>query len=406
MSYSDDDEEFISADEDNLDESDDERSKKNIKIKCDPKDTTIHSDVIDHIEQKNKTKHTEARSSHLKGPNTISDSSTRAKISLDGLEDISAEHADTSNVDDDENGSERDREKNLKLARKFSAEILKASSPHPVKGTPPIQIIKPTVRNRDTCEDSKLGLPPAPPPTPALSSSYSNSDDPPPSQFSWRVVPKSKQCQPKTTIINESQPSEAMPSKVSNPQPSSQSQKVEKPRNLVTTNSSKHEESSRTSPVTAFEDSLRLGETKDNKQDSIDMAKDNDVDDERPIKLMDTQPKARFALDRLSESVSQSRTQNIFEKVVDDIKRVSLKTDQGEILAPPSMASITELGSTLGGWGWSGASKLIASASQVTSQVGSVLDTVVNVAQQTIQEPDRVTTTEAVRPAGRKDKDD
>lgn len=92
---------------------------------------------------------------------------------------------------------------------------------------------------------------------------------------------------------------------------------------------------------------------------------------------------ARLTLDKLSEKLSQS-DKNLFAKVAEDLKKVSIKpkpegsTDPAKE-AGSSIPSISDLGSALGGWNWNSASRLLASASQVTSQVGSVIDSVIRV---------------------------
>lgn len=216
--------------------------------------------------------------------------------------------------DEEEALAERIRERNLRIARKFSAEIaksVKASSPIPVKSSGHMNV-KQTDNQLESSEvDPKLSLPPAPPPTPALSSSFSNAEDPS-SQFGWRM-PKSK--------------------------------------GLVKPN-------------------------------------------EKPDKnTATTGAQARLALDRLSELTCHTDSRNLFERVADDLKRVTIGSNessensevQGQI--GTSIQSIAELGNTISSWGFSGASKLLASASQVTSQVGTVFDSVGKLAQQTIQSP-------------------
>lgn len=215
--------------------------------------------------------------------------------------------------EDEESLAERIRERNLKIARKFSAEIAKnnkASIPIPVKSPAPVGFKVSDIEYPSTPEpDSKSGLPPAPPPTPASSSSFSNLDEQQSSeiknQYGWRILQSHK-------VIPTSQP-------------------------------------------------------------------------DTPTRIVDPKgEQARLALDRLSEKLSQS-DKNLFERVAADIKKVSIKSDDPPVPdAPPIssvLPSISDLGSTFGGWGWSGATKLLSSASQVTSHVGSVFDSVVNVSQ-------------------------
>lgn len=216
---------------------------------------------------------------------------------------------DNDDDDDDEALAERIRERNLKIARKFSAEIarnLKVSAPIPVKTSSLACDIE---QNEDTPRCKASMLPPAPPSTPALSSSYTNLNDQntagtsPPlnTQYGWRIPSKS---------ITQQSSGASTPS--------------------------------------------------------------------RSVKAED---QARQALDKLSEKLSQT-DKYVFERVVADIKKVSIKDEEVPTTSDLASAlpSITDLGSTLGGWGWSGATKLLSSASQVTSQVGSVLDSVVGAA--------------------------
>jgi hypothetical protein len=221
------------------------------------------------------------------------------------------------NEDDEEALAERIRERNLKIARKFSAEIarsLKASAPIPVKT--PNSSAREFPEIPDLTDGKSSAQPPAPPSTPALSSSFNNCSDPTiqttagtlPSlstQFGWRIPPK-----------NATQQSSSGSS--------------------------------------------------------------------TPSKNTKTDDQARHVLDRLSERLSQT-DKNLFERVAADIKKVSIKDKEVPATVtttdlPSALTSITDLGNTLSGWGWSGATKLLSSASQVTSQVGSVLDSVVGVA--------------------------
>lgn len=100
---------------------------------------------------------------------------------------------------------------------------------------------------------------------------------------------------------------------------------------------------------------------------------------------------ARFALDKLSEKLS-NQERSLFEMVAEDIKKVAIRA--GETLAPvnneepgtssgtatsdENLPSLVDLGSTIGSWGWSNASKLLNSASKVTSQVTSQVSSQVN----------------------------
>lgn len=263
---------------------------------------------------------------------------------------------------------------------------------------------------------SKIALPPAPPPTPALSSSYSNSEDPPASQFGWRI--KSKQSQQKIQQ-QQLQQAKTLERKLEEaclePVTSDGCLKFKvSPVTIPKISPVINEEKSKREVVDYVVDRIRKNEHKIEKKDQkvqqqevmkveqqleVDRVKTRKEEPlqssnaiKPPNKITERKLQATSVLDRLSESVDQSqKNQNIFDMVVGDIKRVSIRDQDGTSVSPPIPISITDLGSTLGDWGWSGASKLIASASQVTnqvtSQVGSVLDSVVNVAQQTIQQP-------------------
>lgn len=103
----------------------------------------------------------------------------------------------------------------------------------------------------------------------------------------------------------------------------------------------------------------------------------------------------RQALDRLAEKLCSADDKNLFEQVAEDVKKVSISAnttnrDNQPTDVPdfslPTMSELGSLGGAIGGWGWNGATKLLASATQVTSQVGSVLDSVVQ-ASQNLQNP-------------------
>lgn len=222
-------------------------------------------------------------------------------------------------VDDDEEAlAERIRERNLRIARKFSAEIaksVKASAPIPVKGATPSDL---KINDLDQDSNCKSSLPPAPPPTPALSSSFNSSIE----------IPSG----PSSTPTSTSQYSWRVPNQPSTVRPQQADAKPNEPKSDQT----------------------------------------------------------RMALDRLSESLSQS-DKNLFEKVAADLKKVSIRpktetSEGGEGVATSSGVSIpliSDLGSTLGGWSWNSATKLLTSASQVTSHVGTVIDSV----SQHLQQP-------------------
>lgn len=234
------------------------------------------------------------------GASSKKDSDPRSE----GTENEASQNTNDDGDDDEQEAlAERIRERNLRIARKFSAELAKS-----VKSSAPIPVITSVDTKTSNSESSNIPganskLPPAPPPTPALSSSLNAEDQSEPStQFAWRV-----------------------PAKIS---------------------------------------------TRDERSSSIN--KDD--------------PMPRLALDRLSDTLSQTE-KSIFEQVAEDLKKVAIKTSdtsafsnaEGSLTdtALSAISSISDLGNTLGGWGWSGASKLISSASQVTSQVGSVIDSVV-----------------------------
>lgn len=230
--------------------------------------------------------------------------------SLSDIEKLDSEQQ-ASNEEDEGVLAERIRERNIKIARKFSAELaksVKASAPIPVKTELPIGFKVDDIDYPDIPgSDQKVRQPMAPPPTPALSSSFSAEESLSPnqessgSQYGWRVPIK--------------------------------------PR----------------------------------------------------VKQTDTPPKecdidqARAALDRLSDQYTDT-DKSLFQKVADDLKKVSIKSEDPSNVQNPTQAtpgpsalpSLSSLGQTFGGWNWNSASRILASASEVTSQVSSVLDSVVN----------------------------
>jgi len=306
MSLSDDDEDFLSADEDCsdvviLDKSSRGNPDKPIVESCDDYSKVERNDEPD----PSKIEAEYELESHVKGH--------RGEEPLDS--DRIDKGADVSRIDnteedDDEALAERIRERNLKLARKFSAEIaknVKTSAPIPVRETPSVDfkisdIEYPSIPDADI----KSCPPPAPPPTPALSSSF-NSDETtspisnPSTQYGWRIPVKPK---PEPAISGE-----------------------------------------KSSPKSE---------------------------------------RARLALDRLAEKLSQP-DKNIFEKVAQDIKKVSIKTSDPPISACGSggIPLIPDLGGALGRWNWNSASKFLASAAQVTSDalVGTAPDPTVKFSQ-------------------------
>lgn len=325
MSHSDEEEDFHSADEAGFDEEErldiveqaqgpkqgvrDDANREYVNQRCE--DKVIKRELSKRpLEQRslfnNDPAEGSAAISRASSTRTAPNDSQNTGPSTEPVEsDLSQEDED----DDEEALVERIRERNLKIARKFSAEIarnLKASAPIPVKTS--------NSTSHEFSEisdplDSKSSIQPrAPPSTPALSSSFNNLTDPTAptagtsplnTQYSWRIPPK-----------------------IASQQSSSGSN--------------------------------------------------------TPSKNVKADEQARQVLDRLSERLTQT-DKNLFERVAADIKKVSLKKEETPATTdlPSALASITDLGSTLGGWGWSGATKILSSASQVTSQVSSVLDTVV-----------------------------
>lgn len=223
------------------------------------------------------------------------DFSDRPELSPESLKDDQAKGIDD---DDEQMLAERIRDRNLKLARKFSAEIaksVKATAPIAVKGALSTNPKNDDIEYPNIPEaDIHSNPPPAPPPTPALSSSLS-SEEPGISgtQYGWRLPVKNR-------------------------------------------------------PSCSDQPHMKSEQT-------------------------------RQALDRLSEQVSQS-DKNLFTKVAEDLKKVSIKSGESSSALFSSdsstIPSMSDLGGSFSGWNWSNATKLLASASQVTSQVSSVLDTV------------------------------
>lgn len=297
MSLSDDEDEFQSADEDNYGE---ETAKAKEAKEIDNKLTQHRKKRVDE--------------------EITSSSSSKNDEDKDVAED-----------DDEEALAERIRERNLKIARKFSAEIaknIKSSAPIPVKIT-----TSKVNRNQSDKEEGLLddveypssNPPPAPPPTPALSSSFSNSQEPPISSITTTEL--KEDCESAGTRYGWRIPTKSVPKIRQLDSPSTPNVEIDKEPNVG-------------------------------------------------------QP--RTALDRLVDNTSDSK--NLFEKVAEDLKKVSIMNDSSQFPATSGLTAanipiISELGNSLSGWNWNSASKLLASASQVKSQVGSVLDSVVNVAQ-------------------------
>lgn len=310
MSLSEDEDDFQSADEGGF--GDDETQTDNIATTTTSKTLSLDLNEPDQVKSQEQSVSSKPEASTDKG-DAIKTSSDDAKKIEEQTTSVPTDQED----DDEEAMVERIRERNLKIARKYSAEIaksVKSSSPIPVQSGPIVgfkddDIDYPTI----TDPEVKSSPPPAPPPTPALISSFNSEDtfssQPSPSgtQYGWRISPK----------VRENQ--------------------LESPQ----ADNSKSEQ-------------------------------------------------ARVALDRLAETSPQS-DKSLFEKIAEDVKRVTITTgDRGESESSGSLDNsksgsstipfLSEVGLSFGGWNWNSASKLLASASQVTSQVGSVLDSVVNIA--------------------------
>lgn len=320
MSLSDDDDDFLSADEEGFCSDQKTLSTVGGKNVTDLK----QADHFVKIEPANKCKiprkaieaFETGREANFQEDKSVVEEVVESVEKTGSLQEGPVRNDDVNDEEDEEEALvERIRERNLKIARKFSAEItksVKSSAPIPVKGQPNIGFkVNDTECQNIPGSEAQSSPPPAPPPTPALSSSF-NSDEPSGSlsmegsQYGWRLPAKLK--------------------------------------NIGAESLSPHSKSEQ----------------------------------------------ARQALDRLSEKLYES-DKNLFEKVAEDIKKVSIKSGEPSASADSAGASgsasggmplLSDLTSTLGGWNWNSASRLLASASQVTSQVGSVLDSVVNASQQ------------------------
>lgn len=263
---------------------------------------------------------------------------------------VKQENLANEDIDDDEEEAlaERIRERNLRIARKFSAEIaknIKTSAPIPVK-TPLSgnrhQLSKDEGGSLDDIEYPSSNPPPAPPPTPALSSSFSNSQEP-------TVSP---------VVASElKEENENVGSKYGWRIPTKNTPSFKQPESASTFGAS--------------------------------VATTSNVSDKRS-----KNDQARSALDRLTSLTQDNK--NLFEKVAEDLKKVSIKSNPVQTSESSSSGAnipiISDLGA-LGGWSWNSASRLLASASQVTSQVGSMLDTVKNASssiQQQSKEEDKL----------------
>jgi hypothetical protein len=334
MNQSDIEEDFHSADEDGFDE--EEAIKGPKQGEADKKDKQCNDKVIskesvEPVTSKQNSSKDNSSTEPIKISRENSQKHESSNLSKTCGQDVDfeekeADEEEDENVGEDEDEeeeeedededalAERIRERNLKIARKFSAEIarsLRASAPIPVntKNSPPHEFSE----NSYPMDHKSSIQPPAPPSTPALSSSFNNLSDQTPlttgtssatnTQYGWRMFPK---------VANQ-------------------------------------QSSSGTSS---------------------------------PSKNTKPEDQARSVLDKLSEKLSQN-DKSLFERVAADIKKVSINDEESQTTTttdtPSALTSITDLGSTLGGWGWNGATKLLSSASQVTSQVSSVLDSVVGV---------------------------
>lgn len=204
-----------------------------------------------------------------------------------------------------------------------------------------------------TKEAAGSSLPPAPPPTPALSSSPSSGG-----------VASSPTLESATAIVEAAAAAVAVvePIKNTSSQYSWRIPPAGSPKAAPI--------SSRQAPPSRTE-SPESGDTKE---------------------AADKAQQAKLALDKLSERLSHQE-KSFFELVAGDIKKVAIRA--GETLAPPGQEQSTasgepttsddslpntlvDLGTSIGSWGWSNASKLLTSATKVTTQVTSQVSSQVN----------------------------
>lgn len=305
MSYSEDEDDFQSADEDGFDDG------------TKPKDVVATISTIDSSDLNKPNQLLSQETSIDKSTEALIDKTKVIETFLENPGQVKLESSsgveEKENREDDEGAlTERSRERNLKVATNYSIEIAKTiqpSAPISVQGDSDIGFDVDDIEYPNIPGPEIQSSPP-PPPTPSRSSSFnSESNLSQPTQCGWRISAKTK----------------------NNRQESTQSE------------NSKSEQ-------------------------------------------------ARLALDRLSEILPQSE-KSLFERIAEDVKKVSITTgDRNNFSQAQSSGSdnskggsaiplFSELSSSLGGWNWNGASKLLASASQMTSQVGSVLDSVVNINQ-------------------------
>lgn len=342
MSISDDDDDFLSADEDCF--VDDEKKESKVVETNSELDKDLNSSSKrTHEQDEGETKvisggskdiktgeHGDATETNKAKGDLLKQEAQEESVNVEENTEARSKADKTNNDDDDDAQTEgvslrRIRERNLKLARKYSAEIaknVKASAPIPIKTTAPADF-KITDDDSATIADSRFkgSMPPAPPPTPALSSSFNSDEQPnetPTSLYSWRVPIKIQ----KVTTASSSSPS------------------------------------------------LSKQDTEKQEQPAVSGLKSTDTKTEQ----------ARLTLDRLSEKLSQP-DKNLFEKVAEDLKKVSISQEPTSGNSSDSLPIIPSLSSTFSGWNWSSATKILASASQVTSQVSSVLDSAVGATQ-------------------------
>lgn len=195
----------------------------------------------------------------------------------------------------------------------------------------------PTRTERDHDESS---YPPAPPPTPALSSSPSSTG-------------------PATSLVDRASPAESAKSA-----PSQYNWR------LPPAATSKSTSQCQANTSSSRKESSQINEATDKAQ------------------------QARLALDKLSEKLSHQE-KSLFEMVAGDIKKVAIRAT--DTLAPQAPkhsgtstssepatgdeslpSSLVDLGTSIGSWGWNNASKLLTSASKVTTQVTSQVSSQVN----------------------------
>lgn len=223
----------------------------------------------------------------------------------------------------------------------------------------------------------------APPPTPALSSSFASDE-----QTKWANPPP---VSPKPKMTSVTPTNEDFNLKETPSAPETNPTTATK---TTTTPTSSHAATAVAPTPSQYGWRIPTKNTLTSKQQTIEQtSKEEKGDDPTPKPEDEVELKTRLVFDEMSRKLSKKllshHDKNLIDIVKEDIKRLSIKTDAEEpagrearrainLPTPSITASITDLGTTLGGWSWSGASKILASASLVTSQVGSVLDSVVN----------------------------